>query len=146
MQVVTGKSILGGIAIGTLRFYKRSDTQIAQLSDLHAGEEWARFLSACAKARDALSDLYEKALRQVGEENAAIFEIHQMLLEDEDFRDAVKAMIDEQGVTAEYGVFTAGEQFANMFASMEDGYMRARAVDIRDVSRRLTDILAGHFP
>ena len=144
MQVVTGKSILGGIAIGTLRFYKRSDTQVAQLSALPAGEEWARFLSACAKAREALSDLYEKALSQVGEENAAIFEIHQMLLEDEDFRDAVKAMIDEQGVTAEYAALTAGEQFAEMFAAMEDDYMRARAVDIRDVSRRLTDILAGH--
>lgn len=119
MQVATGKSILGGIAIGPLRIYKKAETQTSQTSNLTPAEEWERFQSACDKAKEQLVGLYDKALSEVGEENAAIFEIHQMVLEDEDYLDAAKGIIDTQGATAEYAATTTGENFAAAFAAME---------------------------
>lgn len=143
MQVATGKSILNGIAIGPLRIYKKEEVQTTQASSRTPAQEWERFESACTKAKEQLAELYEKALDEVGEDNAAIFEIHQMMLEDEDYLDAVKSIIDTQGATAEYAATTTGENFSAAFAAMEDAYMRARATDVKDISRRVVNILTG---
>ncbi len=143
MQVATGKSILNGIAIGPLRIYKKDETETTVNSSLTPEEEYARFDAARVKAQEQLGVLYDKALDEVGEENAAIFEIHQMMLEDDDLLDSVKSIIDTQGATAEYAVATAGDNLAAAFAAMEDAYMRARATDIKDISRRVVNILTG---
>ncbi len=143
MQVATGKSILNGVAIGPLRIYRKEETQTAVSSTLTVAEELARFDSARVKAQEQLGALYEKALDEVGEENAAIFEIHEMMLDDDDYLDAVKSIIETQGATAEYAVATTGENFAAAFADMEDAYMKARATDIKDVSSRVVNILSG---
>ena len=143
MQVATGKSILNGIAIGPLRIYKKAETQTVQTSHLTPDEECVRFEAARVKAKEQLASLYEKALEEVGEDNAEIFEIHQMMLDDEDYLDAVKSMIATQTATAEYAVETTGENFAAAFAAMEDAYMQARATDVKDISRRVVNILAG---
>ena len=143
MQVATGKSILNGIAIGPLRIYKKDETETTVNSSLTPEEEYARFDAARVKAQEQLGVLYDKALDEVGEENAAIFEIHQMMLDDDDLLDSVKSIIDTQGATAEYAVATAGDNLAAAFAAMEDAYMRARATDIKDISRRVVNILSG---
>ena len=143
MQVATGKAILNGIAIGPLRIYKKAEAQTNQTSALTPAEEWERFQVACTKAKEQLAGLYDKALNEVGEDNAAIFEIHQMMLEDEDYLDAAKGIIDTQGATAEYAATTTGENFSAAFAAMEDAYMQARATDVKDISRRVVNILTG---
>ncbi len=143
MQVVTGKSILNGIAIGPLHIHKKAEAQAAVTSALTPEEEHTRFDTAKRKAQEQLSRLYEKALAEVGEENAAIFEIHQMMLDDDDYLDAIMNVIDTQGATAEYAVTTTGENFSAAFASMEDEYMRARAADVKDISHRVVNILTG---
>ena len=108
-----------------------------------AEEELARFDAAREKAKEQLRALYDKALEEVGEENAAIFEIHEMMLEDDDYIDAVRSIVENQGATAEYAVATTGDNFAAAFADMEDAYMKARATDVRDVSGRVVNILSG---
>lgn len=143
MQVATGKSILNGIAIGPLRIYKKTEAQTSQTSNRTPAQEWERFENACVKAKEQLAGLYKKALDEVGEDNAAIFEIHQMMLEDEDYLDAVKGIIDTQEATAEYAAETTGENFSAAFAAMEDAYMQARATDVKDISRRVVNILTG---
>lgn len=143
MKVATGKSILDGIAIGPLRFYHKVDTEIVMASKVTPDEELSRFAAAQAKAQEQLGALYEKALEEVGEDNAAIFEIHQMMVEDDDYVDAIKSIIESQGATAEYAVSTTGDNFAATFAAMEDAYMKARAVDVKDISRRIVNILTG---
>ena len=143
MQVATGKSILGGVAIGPLRVYRKEETQTAAASALTAEEELARFDAAREKAKEQLRALYDKALDEVGEDNAAIFEIHEMMLEDDDYIDAVRSIVENQGATAEYAVATTGDNFAAAFADMEDAYMKARATDVRDVSGRVVNILSG---
>lgn len=143
MKVATGKSILDGIAIGPLHFYHKVDTEIVMASKLTPAEELARFAAAQEKAQEQLGVLYEKALEEVGEDNAAIFEIHQMMVEDDDYVDAIKSIIETQGATAEYAVSTTGDNFAATFAAMEDAYMKARAVDVKDISRRIVNILTG---
>ncbi len=143
MQVSTGKSILNGIAIGPLRIYKKTETQTKQTSSLSPEEEWARFEEAKEQAKEQLAGLYDKALDEVGEDNAAIFEIHQMMLDDDDYLEAIKGIIDTQGATAEYATETTGENFSAAFAAMEDEYMRARATDVKDISRRVVNILTG---
>ena len=143
MQVSTGKSILNGIAIGPLRIYKKAKTQTSQTSSLTPAQEWARFEEASEKAKEQLAELYEKALEEVGEDNAAIFEIHQMMLEDDDYLEAIKGIIDTQGATAEYATETTGENFSAAFAAMDDEYMRARATDVKDISRRVVNVLTG---
>lgn len=143
MQVATGKSILNGIAIGPLRVHKSAENTLQKESQLSQPEEWKRFQAAVEKAQAQLRDLYDKALEEVGEESAAIFDVHQMLLEDEDYVDAIKNIIATQGATAEYATQTTGENFAQTFASMEDEYMQARSADIRDISKRVVDILTG---
>ena len=143
MQVATGKSILNGIAIGPLHIYHKTESTTSVSSTLSPAEEWQRFENACEKAKEQLAGLYEKALEEVGEENAAIFEIHQMMLEDEDYLDAVKGIIETQGATAEYAAYTTGDNFSAAFAAMDDAYMKARATDVKDVSRRVVNILTG---
>ena len=143
MQVATGKSILNGIAIGPLRIYRRAAAQTEVSSTLTPQEEWARFDTARVKAQEQLKELYRKALDEVGEDNAAIFEIHQMMLDDEDYLDAVKGILETQGATAEYAVTTTGKNFAAAFAAMDDAYMQARASDVKDISQRVVNILNG---
>ena len=144
MQVATGKSILNGIAIGPLRIYRKAEVKTTAVSALTPEAEWERFDAARLKAQEQLGALYDKALSEVGEDNAAIFEIHQMMLEDDDYLDAVRSIIDGQSATAEYAVTTTGENFAATFAAMEDAYMKARAADVKDISQRVVNILAGH--
>ena len=143
MQEATGKSILNGIAIGPLRIYKKVEVKTSQTSNLTPEEEWARFEAAKEKAQEQLGGLYEKALEEVGEENAAIFEIHQMMLDDDDYLEAVKGIIDTQSATAEYATEITGENFSAAFAAMDDEYMRARATDVKDISRRVVNVLTG---
>ena len=143
MKVATGTSILRGIAIGKLKLYRKEAVETGRASSLTPEEEYARFQAAQKAAQEQLGQLYEKALDEVGEDNAAIFEIHQMMLEDEDYVDAVKGILDSQGATAEYAVTATGENFAAAFAAMEDPYMQARSADVKDISRRVVNILAG---
>ena len=143
MKVATGTSILKGIAIGKLKLYRKEAVETGRASSLTPEEEYARFQAAQKAAQEQLGQLYEKALDEVGEDNAAIFEIHQMMLEDEDYVDAVKGILDSQGATAEYAVTATGENFAAAFAAMEDPYMQARSADVKDISRRVVNILTG---
>ena len=143
MKVATGTSILKGIAIGKLKLYRKEAVETSRASSLAPEEEYARFQAAQKAAQEQLGQLYEKALDEVGEDNAAIFEIHQMMLEDEDYVDAVKGILDSQGATAEYAVTATGENFAAAFAAMEDPYMQARSADVKDISRRVVNILTG---
>ena len=143
MQVATGKSILNGIAIGPLRIYKKAEVQTSQTSSLTPEEEWKRFQAAKEKAQEQLGGLYNKALEEVGEDNAAIFEIHQMMLDDDDYLEAIQGIIETQGASAEYATEATGENFSAAFAAMDDEYMRARATDVKDISRRVVNILTG---
>ena len=143
MEVATGKSILNGIAIGKLRIYRKAAAASGNGAAASPEAEWERFETARVQAQEQLAALYEKALEEVGEENAAIFEIHQMMLEDEDYLDAVKGILETQNATAEYAVIATGENFSAMFAAMDDAYMQARAVDVKDISQRVGNILSG---
>ena len=143
MNVATGTSIFKGIAIGRLRICRKETAEASPTSTLTPQAEFARFQTAQKAAQEQLGQLYEKALGEVGEDNAAIFEIHQMMLEDEDYVDAIRSILDRQGATAEYAVTAAGEKFAATFAAMEDPYLQARAADVKDISRRVVNILAG---
>ena len=143
MEVATGKSILNGIAIGKLRIYRKAVAASENGAAASPEAEWERFEQARVQAQEQLAALYEKALEEVGEENAAIFEIHQMMLEDEDYLDAVKGILETQNATAEYAVIATGENFSAMFAAMDDAYMQARAVDGKDISQRVGNILSG---
>lgn len=143
MEVATGKSILNGIAIGKLRIYRKEAHASEAAAALSPEAEWERFEQARVQAQEQLAALYEKALEEVGEENAAIFEIHQMMLEDEDYLDAVKGILETQNAAAEYAVTATGENFSAMFAAMDDAYMQARAVDVKDISQRVVNILSG---
>ena len=122
---------------------KKAIPQIEQYSSRTPAQEWERFEIACEKANQVLLELYEKALAEMGEENAAIFEIHRMMLEDEDFLDAIKEMLKNQSSTAEFAVSMVGERFSATFAAMDDEYMQARASDVKDVSGRVVGILTG---
>lgn len=143
MEKYVSKSIFGGIAIGKIFFFDKKEAVItdAKVADVEA--EVARFEAAKAKALEQLQGLYEKALRDIGEEQAAIFEAHQMMLDDAEFGDSVINMIRDEQLNAEYAVDTTGETFAMMFASMDDEYFKARAVDIKDIAGRVVQILSG---
>lgn len=143
MQICHGKSVFGGIAIGKIHVFSKKEKQIKRVKVLDTEKETARYEDAVRAAKEQLCGLYEKALKEVGEANAAIFEIHQMMLEDEDYADSVKNIIASQMVNAEYAIGVTADNFANMFAAMEDDYMRARAADVRDISERLLTILEG---
>ena len=143
MQVCHGKSVFGGIAIGKLWVFAKKEHQIVRVKVQNPEEELARFEKAKEEAVKQLQRLYDKACKEVGEANAAIFEIHQMMLDDEDYTDSVHNIITSQQVNAEYAVGVTADNFANMFAAMDDEYMKARAADVRDISERLVSILKG---
>ena len=143
MKVETGKSILNGIAIGKIRFYNNKKVTITDNTIDDPQAELARFNAAVEQAIEQLHNLHDKAVGEVGAENAEIFEVHAMMLEDDDWRDSVQEIICEQKRNAEYAVHTTGENFATMFAEMDDAYMQARSADMRDIANRVVNILAG---
>lgn len=143
MQVYNGKSVFGGIAIGKIHVYGRGEKQVKRIKVADPEGEIRRYREATEAAMVQLGELYEKALQEVGEANAAIFEIHQMMLEDGDYQESIENIIHTQGVNAEYAVAQTADNFAQMFASMEDDYMRGRAADVKDISERLLSILQG---
>ena len=143
MQVGTGKSILNGIAIGKLKIYKKKDTVISAAEVADNAAEGARFEDARAKAIDQQTALYEKALAEAGEDIAEVFNIHAMMLDDDDFVDAIKEIINSQKKCAEYAVKTAGNNQAAVFAAMDDPYLQARSADVIDIAQAILDILQG---
>ena len=143
MITIQGKSVFGGVSIGKLMFYKRNEKVIKREHISDADAEWKRFEAAIGEAVDQLIELYEIALEDVGVEYAMIFEIHQMMLEDLDYLESIENIIRSQEVNAEYAVATTADNFAQMFASMDDAYMQGRAADVKDVSERVLDILCG---
>lgn len=143
MQVIQGKSIFGGIAIGPITFFAKEENQVKRIKIEDPAAEIARYEAAIISAQEQLGVLYEKALKEVGESGAQIFEVHQMMLEDDDYNDSVKNIIETQMVNAEYAVATTGDNFAAMFASMDDEYFQARAVDMKDISERVIKVLMG---
>lgn len=143
MVKISGKSVFGGVSIGKLLFYQRKEKVIKRIHVDNVDDEWARFQSAKDKAVSQLKGLYEKALDDVGEANAMIFEIHQMMLEDLDYLESIENIIRTQEVNAEYAVAATADNFAKMFAAMDDAYMQGRAADVKDVSERVLDILCG---
>lgn len=143
MTTLNGIGICEGIAIGKIRFYKRGETEVKRIKIDNAEMEKERFFQGKRSALEQLSALYEKALKEVGETNAQIFEIHKMMLEDEDYNDSILNMIDTQMINAEYAVGLTSDNFAEMFLAMDNDYMKERATDVRDVSNRLIKILSG---
>ena len=142
MITLSGKSVFGGVAIGKIAFYKRQEKQVRRYRVEDTEAEVARFEDAQETAIAQLGELYDKAMEDVGEANAAIFEVHQMMLMDLDYVDSIKNIITTQEVNAEYAVATTGDNFSQMFASMDDAYMQGRAADVKDVSDRLLGILS----
>ena len=143
MVVCQGKSVLKGIAIGKIYLYEKQEYVLEQKQVADAEAEVARFEAAKETAIGQLDDLYEKALAEAGEEQAMIFDVHKMMLDDGDYLDAITGLIRSEKVNAEYAVHTTGEQFAAVFASMDDDYMKARSADVKDISGRVIRILAG---
>ena len=143
MQVYSGKSVFGGIAIGKISVYKKNEQQVKRVRIEDTKGELARYEAAKAAAVEQLQELYQKALKEVGEANAAIFEIHQMMLDDGDYNESVENIIETQKVNAEYAVAVTGDNFAQMFRAMDDDYMRERAADVKDISERVLSVLNG---
>lgn len=143
MKTYQGKSILKGTAIGKILYYSKEEQMVQRKSIDDPEAEWKRFEDAKEQASEQLNALYEKALKEVGEQGAAIFEVHGMMLEDDDFNDSIKNMIKNQKVNAEYAVATTGDNFSMMFAQMEDEYFKARSADIKDIAERVVGILQG---
>ncbi len=143
MKVYKGKSVFGGIAIGKIQVYGKGEKQVKRVKVEDTEAEILRYRQASEEARSQLAALYDRALQEVGEDNAAIFEIYQMMLEDGDYQDSIENIIRTQTVNAEYAVARTADNFAQMFAAMEDDYMRGRAADVRDISERLLSILQG---
>lgn len=143
MEQYQGKSVFGGVAIGRIHIFSKAQQQVKRIKVQDTEAEKKRYREAVQTAIAELQGLYDKALKEVGEANAAIFEMHQMMLEDEDFTESVENIIDSQSVNAEYAVASTGDNFAQMFASMDDEYMRGRAADVKDISERLVSVLNG---
>ena len=143
MEVYQGKSVFGGIAIGRISVHKKDEQQVKRIKIGDPDREIERYRQARQTAMVQLQGLYQKALKEVGEANAAIFEIHQMMLEDDDYNESIENIIRMQQVNAEYAVASTGDNFAQMFASMEDDYMRARSADVKDISERVLNVLGG---
>ena len=143
MQRFQGKSVYKGIAMGPVVVLKKNDYQVKRARIEDPESEAKRVTEAVEKSQDQLGRLYDKAVKEVGEASAAIFEVHQMMLEDEDYLEAIQNMIQTEQVNAEYAVAVTGDNFAEMFAAMDDDYMKARSADIRDISERLVRNLSG---
>ena len=143
MKVLEGKSVYGGIAIGKISIFAKGDRQVKRTSIEDAAAEIKRFDEAKEKAKEQLKGLYEKALQEVGEVNAMIFDVHQMMLDDLDYVESVTNIIETQNVNAEFAVATTGDNLSEVFASMDDAYMKERAADVKDISNRVIRILQG---
>ena len=144
MQCLKGKSVYKGIAMGKISVLKKDDYIVKRTKIEDAQAEIQRVKVAVAASQEQLQKLYEKAVKEVGEASAAIFEVHQMMLEDEDYSESIENIITTEMVNAEYAVASTGDNFSEMFASMDDDYMKARAADIKDISKRLVKNLSGH--
>lgn len=144
MQLYHGKSVFGGIAIGKISVFSKKEHKITRVKIENTDAELTRFAKAKEQALEQLAELYDKACKEVGEANAAIFEVHQMMLEDDDFIDSICSIISTQQVNAEYAIGIAADNFSNMFLAMDDEYMRGRAADVKDISERLVTILKGN--
>lgn len=143
MEIYSGKSVYNGIAIGKISIYKKDAQQVKRAKVADAEAEIRRYVSAKEEAARQLQALYDKALKEVGEANAAIFEVHQMMLEDIDYNESVENIVRSQKVNAEYAVAATGDNFSQMFAAMDDDYMKERAADVKDISERVLTILSG---
>lgn len=143
MERFLGKSVYKGVTMGPVVVLKKNDYQVKRVHITDTKVESERVDAAVAQAKEQLSALYEKAVKEVGEASAAIFEVHQMMLEDEDYLEAIHTMIDTEQVNAEYAVAVTGDNFAEMFASMDDDYMKARSADVKDISERVVRNLCG---
>ncbi len=143
MEVYQGKSVFGGIAIGRISVHKKDEQQVKRVRIEDPEQEILRYRQAKQTAMEQQQGLYQKALKEVGEANAAIFEIHQMMLEDDDYNESVENIIRMQQVNAEYAVASTGDNFAQMFSAMDDDYMRARSADVKDISERVLSVLGG---
>ena len=144
MKTYYGKSVFNGVAIGKTSIYQKREQQVKRVKTEDTEKEKKRYYAATEQATEELQVLYEKALKEAGEVNAAIFEVHQMMLQDDDYKESVENIIESQQVNAEYAVAATGDNFSNMFAAMDDEYMRARAADVKDISERLLGILNGN--
>lgn len=142
-MVLEGKSVFVGIAIGRLSVYNKKEKPVKRYKVTDIEAEVARFTEAKEKAKEQLDDFYEKVVKEVGEVNAMIFQVHQMMLDDLDYMESITNMISSQHVNAEFAVATTGDNFASMFATMDDDYMKERAADVKDISNRVISILQG---
>jgi phosphotransferase system enzyme I (PtsI) len=143
MVVLEGKSVYGGIAIGRICILDKEDTRVKRKTIEDPDAEWKRFTEAKETAKEQLKVLYNKALQEVGESGAMIFEVHQMMLDDLDYVESVSNMIQTQKVNAEYAVAATGDNLSQVFAAMEDAYMKERAADLKDISNRVVKVLQG---
>lgn len=143
MEKITGKSILNGIAIGKIRFYQKGEQSVKRVRTENTALEIERYENAKEMAVSQLKELYQKAVKEVGEMNAAVFDVHAMMVEDGSYADSVINIIETQQVNAEYAVAVTGDNFSKMFSEMDDDYFKARAADVKDISERLVDILSG---
>ena len=141
MKKYNGKSIFKGIAIGDILFYQKEKQQVKRQRVEDVAKEIERYQMASQKASDQLKQLYDKALQEVGEANAAVFEVHMMMLEDDDYVSSIVNMIETQEVNAEYAVAVTGDNFAELFSQMDDEYFKARAADVKDITERLISVL-----
>lgn len=144
MEKVTGKPIFKGIAIGKILFYQKGEQSVKRIKVEDTSAEVKRYEDAKEKAVIQLNELYKKAVKEVGEMNAAVFEVHAMMVEDGDYVDSVLNIIETQKVNAEYAVAVTGDNLSQMFAAMDDDYFKARAADVKDISERIVNILSGH--
>ncbi|MCP1101836.1 phosphotransferase system enzyme I (PtsI) [Aequitasia blattaphilus] len=144
MEQFTGKGVFPGIAIGKIKLYRKNEQTVKRTKIENVEKEIQRYLAAVDHAVSQLQELYQKALGEVGEANAAIFEVHQMMLQDGDYSESVENIIKTQMVNASFAVATTGDNFAKMFSSMEDAYMKERAADVQDITERLLNNLSGH--
>lgn len=143
MTKYVGKGVYGAVAIGKISVFKKNDVSVARTHIDDTEAEKARVEAAKSAAAEQLSAIYEKALKEVGETNAQIFEIHMMMLEDEDYNESIRNIIDTQHVNAEFAVAVTADNFAEMLSSMDDSYMQARAADVKDISNRIIANLTG---
>lgn len=143
MRKLNGKPVFGGIAIGRIHIYEKEENPVKRVKVTDTAAEIRRFEEAKETAKSQLAALYEKALVEVGEINAMIFDVHQMMLEDLDYVEAITHMIENQSINAEYAVAATADNFSEMFASMDDDYMKARAADVKDISNRVIAVLQG---
>ena len=143
MKKYQGKGVYGAIAIGNISLFQKPETTVKRVHIEETDSEKARFEQAKAASLTQLQEIYDKALKEVGEANAAIFEIHQMMLDDDDYIESIYSIIESQSVNAEYAVAVTADNFGEMFSAMEDAYMQARAADVRDISNRIINNLMG---